>query len=155
MQQRERKKFAPHLPSFNQNSVCWHLEKMSAYLPRRCVSSHQSPSFLLTFSWNLQFLSLLSRKKGGGGSSFYQLSFKSPTWKLIALWRRLLQGASRDNLIAQLLSKLKRRTISVEEKTPSIPCSVWKVKQSYHLCVLIVVLCIVVYFLPTNWFPEE
>lgn len=30
----------PTLFSFNQNSVCWRLEKMSAYLPCRCVSPH-------------------------------------------------------------------------------------------------------------------
>ena len=53
-----------HLPSFNQNAVCWRL--------------------LRTLSWTLQFLSCA---RGGDTSSLYQLSLKGPTRKLIALWK--------------------------------------------------------------------
>lgn len=104
MQQRERERChckPPHLPLLLIRTVCADaLKKKNVSLPATplCQPSKPPPpppAFLTLFISNLHFLSPLSSKTGGHRLSFYQLSFKSPTRKLIALWRRLLQGASR------------------------------------------------------------
>lgn len=126
MQQRERERChckPPHLPLLLIRTVCADAlkKKMSAYLPRRCVSPHHlllllrllllllhsSPSLFQIYT----FLALLAARQEDIDCPSINFHSRAPLENWLHFGGDCCKVQAGDNLIAQLLSKLKRRAI--------------------------------------------
>ena len=110
----------PHLPLLLIRTVCADAlkNKMSAYLPRRCVSPHLLLLLLLlllhsssSFFWIFTFLALLAARQEDIDCPSINFHSRAPLGNWLHFGRDCCKVQAGDNLIAQLLSKLKRRAI--------------------------------------------